>query len=80
MASGDFTRALAPGWERHVADPLLREDIAACVDGDPENRLAGPAALAERLRSLPERRGRVEGRARRKKFVRGAIAAAALRQ
>ena len=39
MAAGDFTRALAPGWERDIADPLLREDIAACVDGDPLKRL-----------------------------------------
>ena len=34
MVIGDFRRALAPGWERAVADEELREDIAACVDGD----------------------------------------------
>ena len=59
MAAGDFSRALAPGWERSVSDALIREDIGACVDGDPERRLAGPAALAERLRALPVRRARV---------------------
>jgi serine/threonine protein kinase/class 3 adenylate cyclase/formylglycine-generating enzyme required for sulfatase activity/dienelactone hydrolase len=75
MASGDFTRALAPGWERHVDDALVREDIAACVDGDPDNRLAGPRQLAERLRSLSARRTRVQGTARRRKLVRGAIGA-----
>ena len=75
MAGGDFSRALAPGWERHVADPLIREDIAACVDGDPANRLDGPAALAGRLRALPERRARVQSRMRRRRLTRGAIAA-----
>jgi dienelactone hydrolase len=78
IASGDFTRALAPGWERHVADPLVREDIAACVDGEPAKRLEGPAQLAERLRSLPARRAAVQSTVRRKKLVRGAIAAVVL--
>jgi serine/threonine protein kinase/class 3 adenylate cyclase/dienelactone hydrolase len=78
MASGDFTRALAPGWERQVADPLVREDIAICVDGEPLKRLSGPAQLAERLRSLPARRARVQRTARRKKLARGAIAAVVL--
>src|SRR3546814_11899439 len=31
---GDWNRPLAPGWERQVDDELLREDIAAAVDGD----------------------------------------------
>jgi formylglycine-generating enzyme required for sulfatase activity/dienelactone hydrolase len=75
MAGGDFSRALAPGWERHVADPLLREDIAACVDGEPAKRLEGPARLAERLRALRERRARVQSRIRRRRLTRGAIAA-----
>ncbi|MFT3763462.1 MAG: winged helix-turn-helix domain-containing protein [Pseudoxanthomonas sp.] len=52
---GDLRRPLAPGWEREIDDPLLREDIAAATDGDPALRLAGAAELAERLRRLPER-------------------------
>ncbi|MDQ6626271.1 MAG: hypothetical protein M3Y69_09085, partial [Verrucomicrobiota bacterium] len=39
-----------------VSDPLLREDIQQCVAGDPQKRFAAAAQLAERLRSLPERR------------------------
>ncbi len=56
VISGDFARSLAPGWERDVPDELLREDIAACVDGDPARRLASATELAKRLRSLAERR------------------------
>jgi class 3 adenylate cyclase/predicted esterase len=56
MAIGDFTRALAPGWERAVADDVLREDIAAAVDGDATRRLASARELATRLRSLERRR------------------------
>jgi len=56
MVVGDFERPIAQGWERSVADPVLREDVAACVEGDPERRLASAADLATRLRSLPRRR------------------------
>lgn len=60
LVTGNFGQALAPGWERDVADPLIREDVAACVQGKPRERLAGAAALAERLRSLDRRRAAVE--------------------
>lgn len=53
---GDPRRPLAPGWERDVADPLLREDIAAAADVDPEQRLGDAAELARRLRQLDSRR------------------------
>ena len=53
---GDLTRPLAEGWGRDVDDELLREDIAACVDGDPARRLSSAADLAKRLRSLAHRR------------------------
>ena len=56
MVIGDLSRALAPGWEQDVSDELLRADIAACVSGVPEKRLADPAKLSERLRSIEERR------------------------
>jgi len=52
----DWRKPLASGWEREVSDPLLREDIAAAVDGDPARRLADAAELARRLRSLDVRR------------------------
>ncbi|ACY14900.1 protein kinase domain-containing protein [Haliangium ochraceum] len=61
---GDFSRALAPGWERDIDDPLLRGDIAAAVDGDPARRLSHAALLATRLRTLPERRSEAEERQR----------------
>lgn len=54
--AGDLRRPLAPGWERDIGDPLLREDIAAATDADPARRIASAADLAERLRRLPGRR------------------------
>ncbi len=56
VAAGDLRHPLAPGWEEHVADPLLREDIALAASGYPERRLASAAELATRLRRLGERR------------------------
>jgi eukaryotic-like serine/threonine-protein kinase len=71
MASGDFSKPLGQGWERDIEDPLLREDIARCIDRVPENRI--PAAeLADRLRNLTRRRTQK----RRKKLVRLALAGA----
>lgn len=52
---GDFRRPMAPGWERDIDDPLLRQDIAAATDSDPARRLADAAELADRLRRLPQR-------------------------
>ena len=60
MAVGDLQRALAPGWERDVSDELLREDIRACVEGNPEQRLSSAFQLEERLNSLEYRRSRRE--------------------
>jgi len=56
MVVGEFRKPLSPGWEEEVADPLLREDIAAAVCGDPARRLRSPAELAERLENLEARR------------------------
>jgi DNA-binding winged helix-turn-helix (wHTH) protein/tetratricopeptide (TPR) repeat protein len=53
---GDLRRPLAPGWERDIADPLLREDIAAAAELDPARRFADAAQLAQRLRALDGRR------------------------
>jgi serine/threonine protein kinase/class 3 adenylate cyclase len=65
MVVGDFTRALAAGWERDVADPLLQQDIAECVDGEPHRRFASPLLLAERLRNLSQRRQHIAEQNRR---------------
>jgi DNA-binding winged helix-turn-helix (wHTH) protein len=56
LVVGDFQQALAPGWEQHVADPVLRRDIADAAAGDPDARMATAAELAERLERLDERR------------------------
>jgi serine/threonine-protein kinase len=56
LVVGDLHRAMAPGWQRDVADEMLGEDIAAMVDGKPEKRLANAAEAAQRLRSLEQRR------------------------
>ncbi len=58
--AGDFARALAPGWERDIEDPLIREDIAACVDRDISHRLQSASELGERLLHLQERRAELE--------------------
>ena len=65
--AGNFERVLAPGWERDVADELLREDIAGCVDGDPARRLASADELAQRLRGLEQRRAQRESEARQRR-------------
>ena len=64
---GDLERALAPGWERDVADDLLKHDISACVEGRPERRLGNALNLAERLRSLKQRRTQSEAPHRRRR-------------
>ena len=56
LVVGDLTHALAPGWQLDVDDQLLAEDIAAAVDGHPERRLGNALRLAERLRTLEQRR------------------------
>lgn len=55
-AVGDFCRALAPGWQRDISDPILCEDIASAVEGRPDRRLGSAAQLADLLRSQGERR------------------------
>jgi eukaryotic-like serine/threonine-protein kinase len=54
--AGDFHKVMSPGWERHVEDELLREDIALVAEGNPAMRLADADALARRLRTLDQRR------------------------
>jgi serine/threonine protein kinase len=56
IVCGDFIEPLSPGWEDRIADPLLREDIAAAANVDPAKRIATAADLAMRLRTLEARR------------------------
>ena len=73
MAAGDLSKALAQGWERDVADEVVREDILAAVDGAPDRR-ASAAQIAERLETLSERQAVRATRAakRRTRSTRGA--------
>ena len=73
---GDFRRTLSPGWERDIADELLREDIAAATDGDPVRRIATALELANRVRQIDERRiRRQESAAAEQKAARDAVVA-----
>lgn len=56
LVVGDLTQMMSAGWERHVEDPLLREDIALAAAGDPHRRLSNAGQLSIRLRSLELRR------------------------
>ncbi len=64
MVVGDLDRPMAQGWKRHIDDELLRDDIAAFVDGSPQRRPGSAAEVAERLRTLDERRAALEARRR----------------
>jgi len=61
---GDFSRALASGWRRDLDDEILIEDIASMVDGHPDRRLRDAREVAERLRTLAERRAQQEAERR----------------
>ena len=70
MVTADLKRPLAGGWERDVEDPLLREDISVCVDGDPQRRIKSAADVAQRLRALPQRRRQRADDQRRREHAR----------
>ena len=55
LATNKPNEPLAPGWERDIADPLLREDIANCVDGDPARRFSSASQFADQLHTLSQR-------------------------
>lgn len=60
LSIGDLHRPLSPTWQDDVRDPLLREDIALAANGRPDARLNSARELAQRLRTLSERRTRRE--------------------
>lgn len=68
LAIGDFSKALAPGWEGNVADPLLQEDIRLAADGDPTRRLASAQELADRIKNRDRRQKDAAEQARQAAF------------
>jgi len=56
LVTADLHRALGPGWQRDISDPLLRQDLSEAVDFEPARRLRDAGQLAVRLRSLKSRR------------------------
>ncbi len=78
MVIGDLNKPLAHGWEALVEDEVLRDDIAACVAGNPEDRLPAADALSHRLRSLEKRRAARRAENRRRSLLRFSSAVAAV--
>jgi non-specific serine/threonine protein kinase len=60
VLTGDFHKAMPPGWEGDIDDELLREDLGLVADENPAMRLADADVLALRLRTLDERRRRLK--------------------
>src|SRR3984957_18758 len=60
LLTGDFRKALSPGWEHDIDDEVLREDLALAVAENPGVRLADAEVLARRLRTLDERRAQLK--------------------
>jgi eukaryotic-like serine/threonine-protein kinase len=56
ILTGDFHKAMPPEWRGHIDDELLRDDLALVVDSNLSLRLADAEVLAQRLRTLDERR------------------------
>jgi serine/threonine protein kinase len=72
LVTGTFGQSLTTDWRKNITDPLLREDLEKCLAGKPEERFSGVSQLAERLRTLEQRRTRIK----RRKLARITIAAA----
>lgn len=56
ILAGDLRRPLTTGWEHDIRDELLTRDIARATAGNPAQRIASAAELAQRLHDLDERR------------------------
>lgn len=56
LVVGDLRRPVTTDWARAIEDPLLREDLARCFAGKPEERFRRAGELAERLRAREQRR------------------------
>lgn len=53
---GDLKRPVTTDWAGNLSDPLLREDLALCFAGRPQQRFASAKELAANLRGLSQRR------------------------
>ncbi|MBX3745629.1 MAG: protein kinase [Verrucomicrobiae bacterium] len=62
---GDLTQPVTIDVARRIRDPLLLDDLLACLATDPHARLRSAGDLAVRLRRLPERRRELARRERR---------------
>jgi WD40 repeat protein len=62
LVIGNLSQPMTTDWEQHVEDPLLREDLRHCLAGEPGERFAGAADLANRLYTLPQRRAELAER------------------
>jgi class 3 adenylate cyclase len=69
LVVGDVNRSLTGDWRDDITDDLLREDIAACVAGDPVRRLTSAEELAARLRELQTRRADRDARRREQEQI-----------
>ena len=81
LAVGDLERPLAPGWQRDLDDPLLADDVARLVDGDPSRRPASADGVSSALRRLDARREERAQAARadqRRRRLRGLAVAAGI--
>jgi DNA-binding winged helix-turn-helix (wHTH) protein/tetratricopeptide (TPR) repeat protein len=59
LLTGEFHKALSPGWEQDIGDELLSADLALAVAENPAARMADAEVLARRLRTLEERRAQL---------------------
>jgi non-specific serine/threonine protein kinase len=59
LVTGEFHKALSPGWEHDIGDELLSADLALAVAENPAARMADAEVLARRLRTLEERRAQL---------------------
>jgi len=59
LLMGDLTRPVTTDWADGVSDPLLRDDLKRCFAGNPQERFAGAAQLAQNLRDLASRHAEV---------------------
>jgi serine/threonine-protein kinase len=82
LLAGAFTMPVTSDWSRHIADPLLKEDLRTWLAGDPNHRPAQAGELAAKLRAYPERRQQFEANQRRLRLKpmlkSGAVAAGVL--
>ena len=59
LLAGRLGQPMVSGWEAHVDDELLRDDLRRATDGNPDRRFAAVAEFADGLRRLDERRAEI---------------------